>query len=101
MGGDGLGREGGGGGFGVFQAGAYDPGKNHRWMGSIAMDKAGNIVTGYSVSGAVFPGLRFAVRQPNDPSGTMTTEKPLFAGTGAQNWIFGSDGAVPPGCSKP
>src|SRR5260370_5515408 len=55
------------GGFNVFQAGTYAPGTNHRWMGSIAMDKTGNIVTGYSVSGAVFPGLRFAVRRANDP----------------------------------
>lgn len=87
--------------FSVFQAGTYAPGTNHRWMGSIAMDKAGNIVTGYSVSGAVFPGLRFAVRQANDPTGTITTEKSLFAGTGAQHCIVGSDGACPPGCSEP
>src|SRR6267143_4164624 len=89
------------GGFSVFQAGTYAPGTNHRWMGSIAMDKAGNIVTGYNVSGAVFPGLRFAVRQPNDPLGTLTTEKLLFKGTGAQHCILGAGGACPPGCSEP
>ena len=96
-----LRRQGGGAAFAVFQAGTYAPGTNHRWMGSIAMDKAGNIVTGYSVSGAVFPGLRFAVRQPNDPSGTMTTEKTLFNGTGAQHCIVGPGGSCPPGCSEP
>ncbi len=89
------------GGFNVFQAGTYAPGTNHRWMGSIAMDKTGNIVTGYSVSGAVFPGLRFAVRRANDPLGTLTTEKLLFKGTGAQHCILGAGGACPPGCSEP
>jgi len=89
------------GGFSVFQAGTYAPGTNHRWMGSIAMDKAGNIVTGYNVSGAVFPGLRFAVRRANDPLGTLTTEKLLFKGTGAQHCILGVGGACPPGCSEP
>jgi hypothetical protein len=89
------------GGFSVFQAGTYAPGTDHRWMGSIAMDKVGNIVTGYSVSGAVFPGLRFAVRRPNDPLGTLTTEKLLFKGTGAQHCIVAAGGACPPGCSEP
>jgi len=87
--------------FSVFQAGTYAPGTNHRWMGSIAMDKAGNILTGYSVSGAVFPGLRFAVRHSNDPLGTLTTEKLLFNGTGAQHCILSAGGACPPGCSEP
>ena len=34
----------------IFQQGTYAPDSNYRWMGSIAMDAAGNIGLGYSVS---------------------------------------------------
>src|SRR5512135_1814160 len=34
----------------VFQQGTYAPDSNYRWMGSIAMDKVGDIALGYSVS---------------------------------------------------
>ena len=88
-------------GFGVFQAGTYAPGANHRWMGTVAMDKEGNMIAGYSVSGSVFPGLRFAVRQANDPLGTLSNEKLLLQGTGAQHCILGAGGACPPGCQEP
>lgn len=38
----------------------YAPDSNSRWMGSAAMDSAGNIVIGYSVSGAsTFPSIRY------------------------------------------
>ena len=37
----------------IFQQGTYAPNDGlHRWMGSIAMDGAGNISLGYSVSSA-------------------------------------------------
>jgi hypothetical protein len=45
----------------VFQQGTFSPDTNHRWMGSIAMDQAGNIATGYSVSSSannVKPSIR-------------------------------------------
>ena len=34
----------------IFQQGTYAPDSAYRWMGSIAMDHAGNIALGYSVS---------------------------------------------------
>ena len=37
----------------IYQQGTYAPDADHRWMGSAAMDSAGNIALGFSVSGAV------------------------------------------------
>ena len=54
-------------------------------MGSIAMDKAGNIALGFSASSdSVDPSVAVVGRTPNDASGTM--EAPLFLvnGTGVQ-----------------
>jgi len=56
----------------LHQEGTYGPDEASRWMGSIAMDKDGNIALGYSVSStAVFPSLRFAGRLATDPAGTL------------------------------
>ena len=44
----------------------------HRWMGSIAMDKAGDMALGYSASsGTVFPSVRYVGRLASDPPGLM------------------------------
>ena len=44
----------------------------HRWMGSIAMDKQGNIALGFSASSStVFPGVRYVGRKVKDPRGSM------------------------------
>jgi hypothetical protein len=42
----------------IYQQGTYAPDANHRWMGSAAMDGAGNIALGYSVAGS---GRRFGI----------------------------------------
>jgi RTX calcium-binding nonapeptide repeat (4 copies) len=56
----------------LFQQGTHAPDANHRWMGSIAMDRQGNIALGYSVSSAtVFPSIRYAGRQIEHPLGTL------------------------------
>lgn len=56
----------------LFQEGTYSPDTTNRWMASIAMDTAGNIALGYSVtSGSVFPGLRYVGRLAGDPAGTL------------------------------
>ena len=36
----------------VAQQSTFAPDSNYRWMGSIAMDKAGDLAVGYSVSGS-------------------------------------------------
>jgi hypothetical protein len=69
----------------VFQQGTFSPDTNHRWMGSMAMDKVGNIGLGYSKSSSsVFPSVFFTGRQPADAAGTMSTETSIFGGSGSQ-----------------
>ena len=69
----------------VAQQGTYAPDSNYRWMGSIAMDKIGDIALGYSVSsGAVYPSIAFAGRVPSDPPGALETETTVVTGSGSQ-----------------
>jgi hypothetical protein len=59
----------------------------HRWMGSAAMDKQGNLAVGYSVSNEidVFPGIRYAGRLATDPLNTLSQgEAVLQNGSGSQ-----------------
>jgi len=70
----------------VFQQGTFSPDSNSRWMGSIAMDKVGNIAVGYSVSSSsLFPSIRFTGRVPTDPLGTLEAENTIKDGAGSQN----------------
>ena len=70
----------------VFQQGTYSPDSTSRWMGSIAMDKVGNMAMGYSVSSSsVYPSVRYTGRLATDPLGTMAAETGAYDGTGAQN----------------
>ena len=56
----------------LFQEGTHSPDQANRWMGSISMDKDGNIALGYSVSnGSLFPSIRYAGRLQSDPTGTL------------------------------
>src|SRR5437667_7389614 len=69
----------------VYQQGTYAPDATFRWMGSIAMDGAGDIALGYSVSSAsIFPGIRFAGRVPSDPLGMLEAEATIIDGAGSQ-----------------
>jgi hypothetical protein len=69
----------------VAQQGTFSPDTNFRWMGSIAMDQAGDMAMGYSVSSStVSPSIRFTGRTPSDPPNTMETETSVIAGTGSQ-----------------
>lgn len=73
-------------GLDVFQQGTFSPADGvNRWLASIAQDKVGNIVAGYSVSsGSVFPGIRFAFRTAADHAGMLGSEIPIVFGTGSQ-----------------
>jgi hypothetical protein len=56
----------------IFQQGTYAPDSNHRWMGSIAMDKAGDIALGFSLSGtAIHPQIHYTGRLATSPAGVM------------------------------
>ena len=74
----------------IFQQGTYAPGITdgiHRWMGSIAMDRAGNMALGFSVSDpvSVFPGSRYTGRLVTDATGSMPQGEAAFVnGVGLQ-----------------
>jgi len=71
--------------FSLYQQGTFAPDAAYRWMGSAAMDGAGNIAIGYSKSSSsVYPSIAIASRTPAMPLGTMGTESILQAGGGAQ-----------------
>src|SRR5262249_42077847 len=57
-----------GAGWSVFQSGNYAPDADHRWIGSLAMDRAGDIALGFNKSGSVGPSIAFAGRLPGDPA---------------------------------
>ena len=70
----------------VFQQGTYAPADGtSRWMGSIAMDKTGDIAVGYSASSAsINPAIRYTGRVPTDPSGVLQGENTIKVGGGSQ-----------------
>jgi len=74
--------------YSVYQQGTYAPNDGvHRWMGSIAMDKNGNMALGYSVVNAttVYPGIRYTGRLAGDTLGEMTLgEGTIIDGSGVQ-----------------
>jgi hypothetical protein len=71
--------------FSLYQQGTFAPDSAYRWMGSAAMEGAGNIAIGYSKSsGSVYPSIAVTSRTPSMPLGTMGTETILQAGKGAQ-----------------
>ena len=70
----------------IYQQGTYAPADGlHRWMGSIAMDSAGNIALGFSLSSATtWPSIRYVTRDAADPLGVMGQEATIVSGAGAQ-----------------
>jgi hypothetical protein len=62
----------------VVQQATYSPDTASRWMPSMAMDKAGNIAIGYSVSSATsFPSMFIAGRTVNQTASTLSKEMPI------------------------
>ena len=71
----------------IYQQGTYAPDADHRWMGSTAMDGAGNLAIGFSVSNSttVYPSIRYAGRLSSDPLGQLPQgEATIIAGSGSQ-----------------
>ena len=69
----------------VAQQGTFAPDSTYRWMGSIEMDKAGDIAVGYSASSSsIHPAVRYTGRVPSDPAGTLESENSIFEGPGSQ-----------------
>ena len=73
----------------ILQAATWDPdGANvmHRFIPSLAVDRAGNMALGYSTSSSTaFPSIKYAGRLATDPANTFSqTEQTMFAGTASQ-----------------
>ncbi|MEO7326439.1 MAG: carboxypeptidase-like regulatory domain-containing protein [Dokdonella sp.] len=65
---------------------------NYRWMSSLAVDRAGNVALGYSLSNSTTnPKVMYAGRLAGDAANTFSqTEQTLFAGTGSQTGNCGA-----------
>jgi hypothetical protein len=81
----------------VAQQGTFAPDGAARWMGSIAMDKKGDILLGYNLSGdgasptfKYYPSIAITGRRPEDPGG-LAKEKILVAGSGSQKSVRWGD----------
>ena len=70
----------------VFQQGTFAPDSTFRWMGSIAMDKVGDIALGFSESSSLLrPEIHYTGRLSTDPLGTMSQgEGTIINGAGSQ-----------------
>jgi hypothetical protein len=70
----------------VFQQSTFAPADGtYRWMGSIAMDKVGNMLLGYSASSSsVRPSVRITGRFATDTLNTMEAENEVKTGAGSQ-----------------
>ncbi|HMG04800.1 MAG TPA: hypothetical protein VK581_05020, partial [Chthoniobacterales bacterium] len=75
----------------VFQQSTFDPDIDYRWLGSMAMDKDGNIALGYSKSSATtFPSIWITGRLAADAANTMGAEVLVQAGAGSQDATGGN-----------
>jgi hypothetical protein len=69
----------------VYQQGTYAPDSTSRWMGSIGMDRVGNIAVGYSASSSsLFPSVLYTGRLIADTQGTLESENTIIGGGGSQ-----------------
>jgi uncharacterized repeat protein (TIGR01451 family) len=86
-------RKDGGNPWSIFQQQTLSPDDDHRWIGSMAMDRFGDAALVYNVSGeTVYPSIRLASRQPGDPLDTMDEQMTLMAGSGSQTgFVFWAD----------
>ena len=69
----------------VYQSGQTPDDGYYRWMGSVAMDKNGDIALGYSRSSAIdYPSIYYSGQTAGDPLGTTETEALIKQGLGSQ-----------------
>ncbi len=66
----------------VAQQSTYAPDAAYRWMGSVAMDQAGDLAVGYSKSSSsIYPSVAFAGRLATDPVNTLQAETLVVSGS--------------------
>lgn len=82
-----------GSGWSIAQQGTYNPDNVSRWNASIAMNDAGQIAMGYSVSDgtSIYPGIRYCGHQVGAPDGIMdiaevTIWDGAYSQSGANRW---------------
>jgi hypothetical protein len=69
----------------VVQQSTFAPDTDFRWMGSIAMDRVGDMAVGYSVSSTTTsPSIAITGRTPSNPANTMQVETTVVSGSGSQ-----------------
>lgn len=69
----------------LIQGNTFSPDNLHRWMGSIASDRSGNIAIGYSGSHATeFPSIRYTGRLVGDAQDAMARGEIFLTGNGSQ-----------------
>jgi hypothetical protein len=71
----------------LHQSGQTPDDGEYRWMGSVAMDKKGDIALGYSRSSAApgdYPSIYYAGQTAGDPRGITESEAPIKQGSGSQ-----------------
>jgi hypothetical protein len=69
----------------TYQQGTYAPDSDYRWLGSMAMDKLGDLAIGFDVSGpTTFPTIRYTGRLASDRHSTLRQEATLVDGRGSQ-----------------
>jgi hypothetical protein len=69
----------------LAQGATHSPDATNRWMGSIAMDRSGDIAVGFSGSSAnEFPSIRYAGRLANDPPDALAQGEVFLSGNGSQ-----------------
>lgn len=72
----------------LLQQGTYAPGGGYRWMGSLGLDRRGDLAIGYSYGDAAhFAGQRMSARLAHDARGKLTfAETVLARGAAAQTY---------------
>jgi hypothetical protein len=85
----------------VYQSGTFGPDANNRWIGSIAMDKLGNIGLAYSASGSTLPpSIYYTGRSADDSQkGRLGKEIEIVRGGGSQSCLL-PNGQCDAGCIK-
>ncbi|HEY0061363.1 MAG TPA: hypothetical protein VGC21_04540 [Telluria sp.] len=74
----------------LYQQGSLAPDGDSRWMGSIGIDKTGNIAIGYAVASAgTAATIRYAGRLRTDPPGRLRQEQTIVNGSGVQSTRLG------------
>jgi hypothetical protein len=69
----------------VGDQGTFAPDAKYRWMGSAAINSAGDVAIGFSTSSShIHPKIGVAGRVAADPHGTMSADSTVFAGAGSE-----------------